>query len=466
MQTMYPAIVNSPETVTKGALTNSTTSIEVADASIFTAVGLPLPLTLGQGSSAETVLLTAVSGNILTVQRGFQGIARTWEAGTAISRNFTAYDHDAFKNNIYELVQNKADKITGFTAYLPKFKEDGNLESSGIPATAVQTKTGDIKDNITTFTPVETRENLTTGEKISVSLGKTAKWFTDLGAHLADTVAHMTAAEKIRLNVASNPNLLINSDFRIRQFDNITSLPNHISQYGKQYLIDCWLTYQDAINGLYVNWSGNGIAIKKVAGAYAGIANILEPYSYIVGQTITISALVDGAVKSYTILNFANEQGYSVGSANGTYLYVRQDNTKLEAGVMANDNAEHTISWIKLEIGAVNTPYTPRPYPEELRLCQRYYEHSDYNYELLLTTDGRFSMISKYAVEKRTSATVTIRSMNNTIGKISYYNGAGWTDVNYADIEQRSKGYRIGCPQTLGVDHPIFAWNWIADARL
>jgi hypothetical protein len=100
MQAMYPAMVNSPEVITRGALTTSTTQIQVSDSGIFTAVSLPFPLTLGKGSTAETVLLTVINGDILTVVRGFQGTPRSWDAGTLISRNFTAYDHDAFKANI------------------------------------------------------------------------------------------------------------------------------------------------------------------------------------------------------------------------------------------------------------------------------------------------------------------------------------------------------------------------------
>ncbi|MCL2462738.1 MAG: hypothetical protein FWF44_08745, partial [Defluviitaleaceae bacterium] len=48
----------------------------------------------------ETVLLTAKDGNRLTVVRGFQSAARAWNDGTTIARNFTAYDHDAFAENI------------------------------------------------------------------------------------------------------------------------------------------------------------------------------------------------------------------------------------------------------------------------------------------------------------------------------------------------------------------------------
>ncbi len=45
-----------------------------------------------------------------------------------------------------------------------------------------QSTTGDLQDNITTFSQSETRENLTTGEKLSLTLGKIQKFLSDLRA--------------------------------------------------------------------------------------------------------------------------------------------------------------------------------------------------------------------------------------------------------------------------------------------
>jgi hypothetical protein len=103
MKKMYPAMVNSPEAVTRGALTASGTQVEISDGGIFAGIAVPFPLTLGEGESAETVLLTARNGNMLTLQRAFQGAARSWDAGTKVARYFTAYDADAFKENIEAL---------------------------------------------------------------------------------------------------------------------------------------------------------------------------------------------------------------------------------------------------------------------------------------------------------------------------------------------------------------------------
>ncbi|MDR1209955.1 MAG: hypothetical protein LBK41_06545 [Clostridiales bacterium] len=99
---MYPAMVNSPETMLMGAIDAEQTEIIVSDSSYFETVSPPYPVTLGRGVTAETVLLTAVNDGILTVSRAFQNAARSWPDGTSVARNFTAYDHEAFRANVSE----------------------------------------------------------------------------------------------------------------------------------------------------------------------------------------------------------------------------------------------------------------------------------------------------------------------------------------------------------------------------
>jgi hypothetical protein len=58
----------------------------------------------------------------------------------------------------------------------------GELSALTAVVAGKQTPTGDLKDNITTFTQATTRVNLTPGEKVSIALGKIMKFFADLKA--------------------------------------------------------------------------------------------------------------------------------------------------------------------------------------------------------------------------------------------------------------------------------------------
>ena len=126
--TMYPAQANSPETSLSGALTAAGTTVNVVDGSVLPEA--PNLLTIGaDGSTAETVLMTAKNGNVLTVTRAQNGTtARAWSAGDVIARYFTAADQTAMQENIKKLNEGKAEKATSPTA--------GNfagLDASGNP---------------------------------------------------------------------------------------------------------------------------------------------------------------------------------------------------------------------------------------------------------------------------------------------------------------------------------------------
>ena len=130
--TMYPAQANSPETSLSGALTAAGTNVNVVDGSVLPEA--PNLLTIGaDGSTAETVLMTAKNGNVLTVTRAQNGTtARAWSAGDVIARYFTAADQTAMQENIKKLNEGKAEKAASPTAgNFAGLDSSGNLTDSG-----------------------------------------------------------------------------------------------------------------------------------------------------------------------------------------------------------------------------------------------------------------------------------------------------------------------------------------------
>lgn len=129
---MYPAQANSPETSLSGALTAAGTTVNVVDGSVLPEA--PNLLTIGaDGSTAETVLMTAKSGNVLTVTRAQNGTtARAWSASDVIARYFTAADQTAMQENIKKLNEDKAEKVASPTAgNFAGLDSSGNLTDSG-----------------------------------------------------------------------------------------------------------------------------------------------------------------------------------------------------------------------------------------------------------------------------------------------------------------------------------------------
>lgn len=207
--TMYPAQANSPETSLSGALTAAGTTVNVVDGSVLPEA--PNLLTIGaDGSTAETVLMTAKSGNVLTVTRAQNGTtARAWSAGDVIARYFTAADQTAMQENIKKLNEGKAEKAASPTAgNFAGLDASGNPTDSGKKpgdfAAASHTHTGkaDKVKSATAgnFAGLDSSGNLTDSGKKPGDFAD--KDHTHTGK--ADKVSHATAGHFAGLDVNGN----------------------------------------------------------------------------------------------------------------------------------------------------------------------------------------------------------------------------------------------------------------------
>lgn len=147
---MYIAVNNSPQTTLTASIT--ATDSEIAVASVDALPSAPNLVTIGSDDDAEVVRYNGIDGLKLTgCERGFGGTtAKIWLLNELVYRAYTKYDHDTFVDNITDLSANKLDK------------------------------TGDVSSATTEFSTAAQRTNVSSGEKLSVSLGKIAKWFADL----------------------------------------------------------------------------------------------------------------------------------------------------------------------------------------------------------------------------------------------------------------------------------------------
>ena len=207
--TMYPAQANSPETSLSGALTAAGTTVNVVDGSVLPEA--PNLLTIGaDGSTAETVLMTAKNGNVLTVTRAQNGTtARAWSAGDVIARYFTAADQTAMQENIKKLNEGKAEKAAAPTAgNFAGLDSSGNLTDSGKKpgdfADASHTHTGKA-DKVSSataghFAGLDSSGNLTDSGKKPGDFAAASHTHTDK----ADKVKNATAGHFAGLDSSGN----------------------------------------------------------------------------------------------------------------------------------------------------------------------------------------------------------------------------------------------------------------------
>lgn len=170
----------------------------------------------------------------------------------------------------------------------------------------------------------------------------------------------------------SNPNLLINSDFR-----------NPVNQRGKtsyegsstiKYTIDRWCISATNIN-LEVTVNNGSIKLTNKSSSVAQwFGTRLEVYD---GDIFTISCNVlalTGSAKIYAVSDELNKTSYQKALSVGLNTVGVNFSKVNKVTVQIEKNSSVTLEWIKLEAGSIATPFAPRPYAEELAMCQRYYQ--------------------------------------------------------------------------------------------
>lgn len=107
LTTMYAPQNNGPHTALAETINAAQTDITVVDASVLP--DAPNLLTIGTGEDAELVLMSAKTGNIITVTRGYNGTAaKSWETDEWVYRAITAQDVSALQANVNAINTEKA----------------------------------------------------------------------------------------------------------------------------------------------------------------------------------------------------------------------------------------------------------------------------------------------------------------------------------------------------------------------
>lgn len=181
----------------------------------------------------------------------------------------------------------------------------------------------------------------------------------------ADTLDGLHANE-----IASNPNLLINPDFKINQRGK--------SVYsGKTYTVDGWKCIRSAGQ---VTVGDSGITISNTAGGECKIQNFIE--RDLTGKTITLSACIDGTIHKVSgvattdMATWSKQLKVYFDGRGGYLLFGSHQASPPIFFVMIESSEEksYNIQWVKLELGGIATPFTPTDPATELVKCQRYYQ--------------------------------------------------------------------------------------------
>nr|UVY03722.1 MAG: hypothetical protein [Bacteriophage sp.] len=216
-------------------------------------------------------------------------------------------------------------------------------------------------------------------------------------------------------NQVGNPNLLDNTNFK----NLVNQRGNSSYSLDWKYCIDRWVLlgtysvsnhtltfdagYQTSRFGLdAISYMRQGIE-KLDAGTYtisAGIGDTVYSHSFVVGSTVASQAWNMGPFYFvYEKFSGVNTQWFGFGVVPG-----------------ASSPGSVALDWIKLEVGTVATPYTPKAYGEELDECLRYFVGSiGYGTAGIVNVLATRFFISTPVMMRGVTPTVTVNAPDNIV---------------------------------------------------
>ena len=255
-------------------------------------------------------------------------------------------------------------------------------------------------------------------------------------------------------SIGSNPNLLINGDFRVNQ----RGQTSYTSGYG----VDRW-----RVSGVLQTINNDGTLTISDFGGWNYFEQKIEDFEKLKGKTVTLSVKIKSI--SYTsgvpklviadgVNNLTSDtipNGFSgivtltkTINSNATMVAIRPIENWQSGSVT---DLSVIVEYAKLEIGSVATAFSPRPYAEELAMCQRYYQFLS-NPNCI----GRTNYSDDTAGLLFVPIPVTMRpkySITTSTNPVCYGNGKSTTASGITFSAQRENGFKmnITLPTGLGV---------------
>lgn len=211
-------------------------------------------------------------------------------------------------------------------------------------------------------------------------------------------------------NKFSNPNLLINPDFKINQ--------RRSSTYDNNYTLDRWKIYNSSINA----------SSKTITNSNSSAGNFVQPLENKQGGTFTITVATKslaGTVKITYRDGTTDKNGITL--TNGINTFTFTVNSLTWVGLEIGSGASVQLDYMKLEKGSVATPFIAPNMAEELVKCCRFYQI----HQVMYTTYG---VADQHYYHKL--PLVTVLRVNPTVSVTDQYN----YNVKTKKIEWRSDG--------------------------
>ena len=165
----------------------------------------------------------------------------------------------------------------------------------------------------------------------------------------------------------SNPNLLINPDFKINQRGKTSY---QVLLNGFEYTVDRW-----RISNCTVSVSDNGLTIQNVGSSGSWISQKFEKE---LDGVFTLSIKVSSISGRVYLTNPDN----NVNITSAGIYFVTLSNLS-EFNMFVETGSSVTFEWAKLEKGSIATPFVAPNYMEELMKCRYFYYQANIGSEIV-----------------------------------------------------------------------------------
>ena len=196
-------------------------------------------------------------------------------------------------------------------------------------------------------------------------------------AHVGNADIHVTAAEKSAWDGLSNPNLLINPDFRVNQRGQ--------AEYTSGYTVDRWYSPGKCsaapISG-GVKLTSTVTASSTTHAFWQDFEFPLPPGKYTLSlKAADVTGVWAARIRTVTAAGDYVDSYYTPRLQDGINSvtvdlsdseYISAVSIGFNKGTEAGNSLK--LAWAKLESGSLATPFVPPDYAAELAKCQRFYQ--------------------------------------------------------------------------------------------
>lgn len=227
--------------------------------------------------------------------------------------------------------------------------------------------------------------------------------------------------------IYSNPNLLDNPDFRINQRGQST-----YTMEAEAYGVDRWSVFRGSISPI----STGGVTYTYTSGVeYGDIIQVRPADGIFDNDTVTFSACVNGIIYSCTGKGTIDQPFTSQGH---TFHLIAWKNS-YRIRFFGSDSYSVTVSWMKLELGSVATPFVPPSPSKEFIKCLYYYEKSVSTVWASIPDNSAFSnllMGITFAMPKRIKPSIKLFALyhNGVDVSSTYFNSISTAAVPISDL--------------------------------